>query len=302
MHPKYIFKHRHVCNTMDQGMLVDAGRKVSEVMQSTYVTIGKKSTIQSAALLMKENNIGSLIVTENFRPVGVITEKDITFRVVAENLPASGEKVASHMTIPIVSISRDVLVLEAVEMMKRHGIRRLPVHDENGQVCGIITQSDIAGLSPDKSMEADLRDGSLYYVKASQEHKAFSAFLANLRGRAGLILTSLPPSYVRERYNLVRTPIIHIRERGKGVELGDDVSCDPHDLDALLRLLHDSLYRAHHQVILLHGISELLALNSAKQVLGFLGQLRLLLKSTRGICLVSINPNHPGEMSMLYRQ
>ena len=119
---------------------------VREAMKTNPVTVKLKTTVQEAAGLMKNKGIGNCIVVDE-KPVGIVTESDILKKVVAENKKASEVFVEDIMKTPLIVIDPYVDIEEAMKIMSKCNIRRLPVI-ENGKLIGIITQKDILRLSP----------------------------------------------------------------------------------------------------------------------------------------------------------
>jgi CBS domain-containing protein len=92
---------------------------------------------------MREEHIGSLPVTEDERLVGMITDRDITTRVVAESAVPETTSVADVYSRDLISVEPDNDLEEALQLMARHQVRRLPVV-ENGRLVGMVAQADIA--------------------------------------------------------------------------------------------------------------------------------------------------------------
>lgn len=115
---------------------------VREIMSQNVATVSPNQTIQEAAQLMSQHNIGSIPVVENGQVKGIITDRDITLRTTAEgrdnNIPVS-----HVMTSTIVSGSPDMSVEEAANLMSQNQIRRLPIV-ENNNLVGIVSLGDIA--------------------------------------------------------------------------------------------------------------------------------------------------------------
>ena len=109
-------------------------------MTRKVVTIDGDKTVGEAAKLMRKKKIGALVVTEKDKPVGIITEKDICERIVAESKPNT-TKVKEVMSKPLITIKPKSLLTDAVELMIKHGIRRLVVMDK-GKLVGIVAARD----------------------------------------------------------------------------------------------------------------------------------------------------------------
>lgn len=116
---------------------------VKDVMSSPVLTVDLDKTTKNAADILRRRRRGSLIVTKNGKPVGIITDTDLIKNVVAKNLLPSKVKVKSIMSKPLVVISADSSILDATRKMKRNNIKRLPVM-ENKKLVGIVSLSDIA--------------------------------------------------------------------------------------------------------------------------------------------------------------
>ncbi len=122
--------------------------QVQDVMTKNPVVINESENVKKAANLMKEGDIGSLIVVDDHRNItGIITEMDIVKKVVAQNMSAADVSISEVMSTPVHTIERDRLVQEAAEYMAERNIRRLPVVDGE-EMIGIITENDILEISP----------------------------------------------------------------------------------------------------------------------------------------------------------
>jgi len=116
--------------------------KVKEVMIKHVITCSPETTLQNAVKLMKEKNLTCLIVLENKVPIGIVTERDIMFKAVANNLDGSKILIKKVMTSPIKSISPEDKIYHASNIMLKEGIKRLPVVKDN-KLIGIIAQKDL---------------------------------------------------------------------------------------------------------------------------------------------------------------
>ena len=119
-----------------------------EVMSRNPVTVKPSETVDFASKLMKDRNIGSLVVVEDGKPVGIITEKDIVAKVVAEDAKPSGVKVKEIMSSPVKEVHPHESIEDAARLMAEHKIRRLVVSDKN-KLVGIVTENDIIKIWPD---------------------------------------------------------------------------------------------------------------------------------------------------------
>jgi len=128
---------------------MDTEVKVREAMTRPVITIDANSTVHEAAKLMAENNIGSVVVVEGEKPIGIITERDVAYCVAATDLKPSLVKVRDIMSKNLRTISPDKTLTEASRIMAKYNIRRLPVI-ENGKLVGIITNKDILAIAPEQ--------------------------------------------------------------------------------------------------------------------------------------------------------
>jgi CBS domain-containing protein len=130
--------------------------RVRELMTEDPRSIGPSASVVEAAQLMRDEHIGSLPITDGDRLVGMITDRDITTRVVAEAADLATTSVGDVYSQDLVSVEPDRDLEEALGLMARHQVRRLPVV-EGGRLVGIVAQADIAlTLSEDEQKTGEL--------------------------------------------------------------------------------------------------------------------------------------------------
>jgi len=117
--------------------------KVREIMTTDLVTVTPSSTVTEAARLMRDANIGDVLAMDQDRLVGILTDRDITVRVVADGKDPSTARVGDHMTRELFTGLPDWDVEDAADVMGEEQIRRLPIV-ENGKAVGIVSLGDIA--------------------------------------------------------------------------------------------------------------------------------------------------------------
>jgi CBS domain-containing protein len=122
---------------------------VRNAMTEDPRSIGTSASVVEAAQLMREAHIGSLPITDGEQLVGMITDRDITTRVVAEAADLGRTSVGDVCSRDVISVEADNDHEEAVKLMARHQVRRLPVV-ENGRLIGIVAQADIARTGNEK--------------------------------------------------------------------------------------------------------------------------------------------------------
>ncbi len=126
----------------------DPDVRIQDVMSVNPIIIKRGCTIRKAARLMKEANVGSLLVLEDDGSLaGIITEMDIVFKSVAEGLNPDEKKVGDVMTQPVHTIEGTKHLRHAAKVMAELGVRHLPVTKE-GDLIGMLTENDIIELSP----------------------------------------------------------------------------------------------------------------------------------------------------------
>jgi CBS domain-containing protein len=118
-------------------------KSVRNAMTESPRSIGATESVVDAARLMRDEHIGSLPITDGEQLVGMITDRDITTRVVAEAADPKTTSVGDVYSQDLVSVEPDQDLEEAVQLMSRHQVRRLPVV-EDGRLVGIVAQADIA--------------------------------------------------------------------------------------------------------------------------------------------------------------
>jgi CBS domain-containing protein len=116
---------------------------VRDAMTGSPHSIGASASVVEAARMMREQHIGSLPITDDEKLVGMITDRDITTRVVAEAADPKTTSVADVYSRDLISVEPDNDLEQALQLMARHQVRRLPVV-ENGKLVGIVAQADIA--------------------------------------------------------------------------------------------------------------------------------------------------------------
>lgn len=126
--------------------------KVKEAMNQKVIVASKDISIKEAARIMAKFKIGSLIIIEKEKIVGVITESDIIRKIVATGLDPTLTLVEETMSKDVITINVEKDLSDAVQIMVDHKIKRLPVI-EDGKLVGILTTTDIIAVEP-KMIEA----------------------------------------------------------------------------------------------------------------------------------------------------
>ena len=116
--------------------------KISDVMTPNPKTVGPSDSIQKAAQVMRDEDTGVVPVVEDGRVTGVVTDRDIVLRAVADgDFQATVEDVVSD---DVITATPEMTTAEAAELMSEHQIRRLPVVDGDDRLVGIVSLGDLA--------------------------------------------------------------------------------------------------------------------------------------------------------------
>ncbi len=120
---------------------------IGELCTRDTFIIRKEDNVVEAAKLMRVFNVGDLIVVtaspKGNTPIGIVTDRDIVVKVVADHTDPQNVTVAEIMSKELVTGSEDDGIYESIERMRTHGIRRLPVVDKEGYLSGILSVDDM---------------------------------------------------------------------------------------------------------------------------------------------------------------
>ena len=119
------------------------GRRVRDVMTANPRTVAPSMLVREAAALMRDENVGSLPLVENGRLVGVLTDRDVVVRVVAEARDPQAVSVGEIASRGLISAEPEQTLDDALRLMARHRVRRLPVV-EGERLVGVLAQADVA--------------------------------------------------------------------------------------------------------------------------------------------------------------
>ena len=134
--------------------------RVADVMSRHVEFIEADAPVQEAAVLMGELDVGGRPVGAAERLEGVLTDRDILYRVVARGLDCGAVRVRDVLTTPVLSCRAEDDVRDAMDLMAAHHVRRLPVRDAAGRVVGWVTLADLSRrlLLDSGSLQAALRE------------------------------------------------------------------------------------------------------------------------------------------------
>ncbi|MBK9163134.1 MAG: CBS domain-containing protein [Acidobacteria bacterium] len=117
--------------------------KCRQIMTAKVTTATREMTLRDVARLLREGDVGSVPVVESGRLVGIVTDRDIVVRAVAEG-KGPETPIAEAMTTEIFSVGPDDFAFEAVRLMGDKQVRRIPVVEADGSLAGIISMADVA--------------------------------------------------------------------------------------------------------------------------------------------------------------
>ena len=120
------------------------GRTIREAMTSNPKTVSSDQSVVDAARIMKEEDAGIVPIVDGEKLVGVLTDRDIAVKVVAEGKEPQSVKVTEVASRDLVTVDPQQDLDEALRLMARHQVRRLPVVEEDGKLAGILAQADVA--------------------------------------------------------------------------------------------------------------------------------------------------------------
>jgi CBS domain-containing protein len=147
-----------------------ARRRCRDIMTSSVTTAAPEMTLREVAALLRDTDVGALPVVKENRLVGIITDRDIVVRAVAEGKDTNTVTAAEVMTAEVFSAAPDTFVFEVIRVMGDKQIRRVPVINETGEICGMIAMADIALEMEDEREIAetleDISSGAAFWRKS----------------------------------------------------------------------------------------------------------------------------------------
>jgi CBS domain-containing protein len=127
-------------------------RSVSDAMTPDVSTVAPMATVLEAAKMMRDQDIGALPVVEDGHLIGMVTDRDIVVGAIADARDPQTAQVREICSSELVSVEPDQSVDEALELMAKHQVRRLPVVDHDDRLLGIVSQGDLSGEASSKKV------------------------------------------------------------------------------------------------------------------------------------------------------
>ncbi|MEU1752171.1 CBS domain-containing protein [Micromonospora matsumotoense] len=134
--------------------------RVSDVMTKQVVYLSAETTLDEAARVMKEADIGDVVVTDGSTLAGLLTDRDIVVRAVAECSDPASTSIGSIITREVVMIEQHATAGEAVALMRERNIRRILVCDNERKLVGIVSLGDLAMQLDPSSALADISEAA----------------------------------------------------------------------------------------------------------------------------------------------
>jgi CBS domain-containing protein len=128
---------------------------IRDVVRTIPLTMAPQATVMEAAQIMRENDIGDVLVLDNGRLYGILTDRDIVVRGLAQGCDPAMTRVGDICSRELITVSLDERLDHAVRLMRDRAVRRLPVEDA-GRVVGIVTIGDLALERDRHSLLADI--------------------------------------------------------------------------------------------------------------------------------------------------
>ena len=131
-------------------------RRVRDIMTADPACIAASDSIVEAARIMKREDAGVVPVVDGDKLIGIITDRDIVVRLVAEGRNPLDCKINEAMTKNIRSVSEDATVDDVLDVMRSANVRRVPVVDRNGRIAGIVAMADLTIETKEKGKVGDV--------------------------------------------------------------------------------------------------------------------------------------------------
>jgi len=141
---------------------------VKDVMSENPACCGRSTDVRAVAEMMVAEDCGEIpVCDENRKPTGVVTDRDIVCRLVAKGKNPLEYRAEDCMSSPTITARPDTPVDECARLMEQYQVRRLPVVDPSGMICGIVSQADLARKGP--------RDMTIEVVERVSEPNTFAS-------------------------------------------------------------------------------------------------------------------------------
>lgn len=146
----------------------NARRRCREIMTRNVKTAHRATTLQEVSALMRDGDMGAMPIVEDGKLVGIVTDRDIVVRAIAEGKDAS-EPIGDVMTTEVFAVRENDFAFEAIRLMGDKQVRRVPIVNDAGELVGIIAMADVALETEDEREIAEtleeISSGSAFWNK-----------------------------------------------------------------------------------------------------------------------------------------
>jgi CBS domain-containing protein len=139
-----IVSMRRILNiAVELGQGLSETRKLGDIAAGAIESVAADTSVQETVDIMVKRNVTAVVVTENGKPAGIFTERDVLKRVAAKEVPVKETKIKLVMTAPIITMPETALVGDVLAEMSRRDIRNMPVKADNGELIGLVSMPEI---------------------------------------------------------------------------------------------------------------------------------------------------------------
>jgi CBS domain-containing protein len=142
-----------VVKMIHQTILSGLSKRVVDIAEPDFVSLPYDTLVGVAVRAMRDRDVSSILVSKASKIVGILTERDFLYRVMAENRGPYKVTIGQVMSTPLVTIEENAAVRDAIAMMQSRQIRRLPVVKSDGSVVGLITLKTVVGNMPSHNID-----------------------------------------------------------------------------------------------------------------------------------------------------
>lgn len=129
---------------------------IRTIMTERPIAATRDTLLKDIAKMMRDHDVGEIPIVDDARPVGVVTDRDIVVRLVANGQDPVQLRAEDCMTSPAVTLTIEADLRECADVMVRERIRRVPIVDEDGRLCGIVALADLERRNDARSLKAEV--------------------------------------------------------------------------------------------------------------------------------------------------
>ena len=126
---------------------------IQDLAREDVISASPDESVHELAKQMREETVGSIVITDDDEPVGIVTDRDLATRVLAEGEDPDDHTAEDVMTEDLCMAEPETGFYQAAEMMSENGVRRLPVCNDDDELVGIITADDLTELLADEQQQ-----------------------------------------------------------------------------------------------------------------------------------------------------